>query len=231
MGTSKLSGGMGFRDLEVFNLALLAKQCWRLFQTPNSSVAQIMADKYHPNSSLMQASLGGRPSYAWRSILKARPIMERGLGWRVGNGASIKIWGNRWLPSPTSFKVQTQVQVLHHDAKVADLIDPTTKGWKFQPIGEIFEQEEAKLICSLPLCPLMNNDKQVWLGSKSGLFSVKSAYYLEKSRRDIEKGSCSNVSAKGAFWKTLWKLRVPVVLKNFRWKVSNDIIPTKENPH
>jgi len=80
MGASKLSRGMGFRDLEVFNLALLAKQCWRLFQTPSSLVARIMAYKYHPNGSFMQASLGGRPSYAWRSILKARPILERGLG-------------------------------------------------------------------------------------------------------------------------------------------------------
>jgi hypothetical protein len=94
----------------------------------------------------------------------------RNLGWRVGNGANIKIWGDKWLPSPTSFQVQTPVRVLHHDAKVVDLIDPTTKEWKFQLIGEIFEQEEATMICNLPLSPLLNNDKQVWLGSKSGFF-------------------------------------------------------------
>jgi hypothetical protein len=88
----------------------------------------------------------------------------------VGNGANIKIWGDKWLPSPTSFQVQTPVRVLHHDAKVVDLIDPTTKEWKFQLIGEIFEQEEATMICNLPLSPLLNNDKQVWLGSKNGFF-------------------------------------------------------------
>jgi DNA polymerase sigma len=60
---------------------------------------------------------------------------------------------------------------------------------------------------------------------------MKSAYYLKKSRRDVEKGSCSDVSERGAFWKTLWKLRALAILKNFLWKVSNDIIPTKENLH
>jgi hypothetical protein len=93
---------MGFRDLEIFNLALLAKQGWRIIQQSESLVAQVLRDKYFPNSTLLQASLGRNPSYAWRSIFKAKAIIEKGMLWRVGNGETIKIWGDRWLPNSGS---------------------------------------------------------------------------------------------------------------------------------
>jgi hypothetical protein len=144
MGTSKLSGGMRFRDLEMFNLALLAKQGWRLFRSPNSLVAWIMAEKYYFNGSFLQTSLGGKPSYAWRSILKARPVLVRGLGWRVGNEADIKTWGDKWIPSPTNFQIQTQVRVLHPDAKVADLslLIQQQSGGTFSTLGRFLSKKK-----------------------------------------------------------------------------------------
>ncbi|KAK3226094.1 hypothetical protein Dsin_005956 [Dipteronia sinensis] len=40
----KVSGGLGFRDLNAFNKALLAKQCWRLIWNQSSLVAQSVGD-------------------------------------------------------------------------------------------------------------------------------------------------------------------------------------------
>jgi hypothetical protein len=48
MGRSKAVGGLGFRDLVLFNQALLAKPGWRLIQNPYSLSAQIIQAKYHP---------------------------------------------------------------------------------------------------------------------------------------------------------------------------------------
>jgi hypothetical protein len=76
MGVAKVRGGLGFRDLELFNLALLAKQGWRILQNPDSLVARVFKEKYFPSESFMQATLGNSPSYAWRSIFNARRFLK-----------------------------------------------------------------------------------------------------------------------------------------------------------
>lgn len=52
---SKAEGGMGFRSLPEFNMALLAKQGWRLLLNPHSLIAQAFKAKYFLRSNFLQA--------------------------------------------------------------------------------------------------------------------------------------------------------------------------------
>ena len=91
MCKSKLNGGVGFRNLQAVNLAMLAKQGWRLISNPNSLVAQIYKARYYPHGDIFRAKLGSSPSDAWRSILNWLEVVKRGTRWRVGNGNRIHI--------------------------------------------------------------------------------------------------------------------------------------------
>lgn len=92
MTKSKLVGGMGFRDLVMFNYSLLAKQALRLFHDHSSFFYKVLKAIYFLNSSFLVAKDSKFASYAWRSILVRREVIQRGSRWRIGNGDSISIW-------------------------------------------------------------------------------------------------------------------------------------------
>ena len=52
--TSKENGGLGFRDLHLFNLAILARQGWRLLANPESLCAKVLRAKYFPDGNLLE---------------------------------------------------------------------------------------------------------------------------------------------------------------------------------
>lgn len=88
----------GFRELSKFNIAMPAKQGWRLLNGDNPLVTNMMKARYFPNSDYLNASLGVSPSYMWRSIIVAHDVVKQWYRRRTGNGASTDVWKVPWLP-------------------------------------------------------------------------------------------------------------------------------------
>jgi hypothetical protein len=88
----KHAGGIGFRDLHSFNLALLAKQGWRLLTNTSSLFYRVFKPKYFPHGNFLHASVGSNSSYIWKNFMAAQPLLRQGSKWKVGNGSHINIW-------------------------------------------------------------------------------------------------------------------------------------------
>lgn len=88
-------GGMGFRRLREFNLAMLSKQAWRLLHNHSSLVARVFKAKYYPHCSFLDAKCGSNPSFIWKSVLESQDIIRNNSRWRVGNEHSISISGDK----------------------------------------------------------------------------------------------------------------------------------------
>jgi hypothetical protein len=129
--------------------------------------------------------------------LDYQEVAYEGLIWRVGNGRSINVWGDRWMPSPSSYAIQAHIQLLNENSKVISLIDEGTHWWNHSRINELFSAEEATFIYNILVCSTRQQDNLIWLGKKNGEFTVKSTYHLAKSSLEESRGSSSNLATFG----------------------------------
>jgi ribonuclease HI len=227
MCTPKKEGGMGFRDLHCFNLAMLSKQIWRLANDPTSLCAQVLSAKYYPSGDVMQATRKKGASFTWQSLMAGMETFKRGFIWRVGNGSNINIWSDPWLPNSPTRKIFTpRGGVLL--TKVEDLINPITGAWDVQLLEDNFIISDVRRIVAIPLSNWESEDMVAWHYNKNGMFTVKSAYHVEwqhqygsRSRRNDQQSS----SIINPVWGKVWKLNVPAKVKIFTWRALHGIIP------
>lgn len=123
---SKKNGGLGFRDIQSFNDALLAKLSWRIVENPHSLLARILIGKYCPSESFLKCKPTASSSHGWRSLLVGRDLLNNQLGWAIGNGLSINIWDDPWLSATTQLLPFGPATKERKDFTVSDLFHPNT---------------------------------------------------------------------------------------------------------
>ena len=133
----KLDGGLGFKDLESFNLAMLAKQWWRLIQNDSSLSYKVSKARYFPRLNPNKASKCPNASYLWKSLLEGRKMIKESSIWRVGDGKQIDVWKNKWLKKSPSFKVQLPDHVEPIPMKVEKLLLEGKKEWNMDMVHEM----------------------------------------------------------------------------------------------
>ena len=94
----------------------------------------------------MDAQKGRNPSYVWHSILVAQPIIRQGMHWQIGNGKKVCIWKDKWIPSPSTYRVVSPSILLPEDATVDILIDSDHELWRAHLVRELFLNFEAENI-------------------------------------------------------------------------------------
>lgn len=213
----KEDGGMGFRDLRKFNIAMLAKQGWRLLNNENSLVTSLMKARYYPRSDFLNAELGANPSYMWRSILAAQDILKQGCRRRIGDGQSTRIWEVPWLPCRENGNLSTIMPPELENATVNGLMREGENTWDEEILRDLFNDRDVNLIQKIPLPMRQEQDSWFWPSDDKGLFTVRSCYRMLQGE---------SVNVNSGFWKKLWPMQVPSKIVNFLWRACKLCLPT-----
>lgn len=84
--TPKGMGNLGFRDLKLFNIAMLGRQVWRLVNHKDSLCFKVLSAKYFPDGNIFHLKRAishlthGRASLLLRSPLKRALVGKLGIG-------------------------------------------------------------------------------------------------------------------------------------------------------
>lgn len=227
----KRGGGIDFRDMKLFNQALLARQAWRLIQRPDSLCARVLKSKYYPNGELLDTVFASDASPVWRGIEHGLELLKAGLVWRIGNGRKVNIQRDRWIPRESGLKPANFIR-RSRLRWVNQLMLADGSGWNSELIHQLFYGFDADAICSIRIPNSAAEDTLAWNYEKSGVFTVRSAYKLAASLQDQAEGAASsstNASHNRSMWDIIWKAKVPEKIKIFGWRTATNTLPTKLN--
>ena len=180
--------------------------------------------KYFSRCSFLEAELGPNPSFVWRSLCAARELIIEGSHWQVGNGQSITINNQKWLPRPPLFKPGADTSL-----KVGDLIDTHTMQWDRPRVQDIFMPPTQQDVLNIRLGDLRTQDRIYWKENKANRFTVRSAYFVALRLNQGGVVEHSRAHEDKRVWNKIWRLRVPPKVRNFLWRACSDILPTRAN--
>ncbi|VVA39976.1 PREDICTED: reverse mRNAase [Prunus dulcis] len=142
-----------------------------------------------------------------------------GLRWCIGDGNSVHVTRDPWLPIPYHFKVRTPSPLLPE--KVSNLIDPVLRQWDVQTVCHVFNKKEADSIVFMALSRFGCPNHLMWHFTKNGLFTVKSGYRvaveLDSNGLLGRRGGGGTSVDKGGrrLWKSIWGLNIARKIHHF----------------
>ncbi|KAK2655862.1 hypothetical protein Ddye_008914 [Dipteronia dyeriana] len=170
MCLSKEDGGLGFHNLEIFNRALLAKQCWKLIRNPDSLAGKVLRSCYFSDANFLDTKPTSKGSLIWQGMLWGREIIERGSRWRIGREDSIKVYMDRWIPRPSTYKVLSRIS-LEVNVTV-DKLKLESNNWNLVLLKDNFIATDVDCILTMPHSSSLHEHSLLWHFERNGSYSV-----------------------------------------------------------
>jgi hypothetical protein len=187
-------GGLGVKNLELFNLSLLSKWKWRLLSDEEASWTELLRFRYGSVPSLLLGGVHGtnrhKESIWWKDILAngrdfADDWFRSNVGCNVEDGRKIGFWTFKWYgnqPFKDLFSDLFAKEAVY-DVSIADRLpamDSVTNGvWQWSnPLSDNEQQQLQELVTLLAGFSLSPGrpDSWWWIPGTTGIFSVKSCY-------------------------------------------------------
>lgn len=97
-----------------------------------------------------------------------------------------------------------QSPILDENAKVDNLLLPSSTEWNMDLLQTLFSADEVVLISNICLSPLASDDRLVWRCTTNGRFSVRSVYHLQLDLCNRNSCGSSESSITGNCWLSIW---------------------------
>ena len=223
------SGGLGIRNVTVFNKALLGKWLWRYATEPMSLWRRVVDSKYGSQWGGWCSKHSKEPYGVslWNQIGKGWSCFSHYIGFKVGDVSRIKFWSNSWCGDhllrdrfPILFRLAR-----NQEATVANYLQfhGTIPIWdvEFLRPAQDWELDVVDsfmgFLYSVPTRP-GKMDSIFWNLSSHASFEVSSFY-----------SALSQLATSHFPWRLVWKAKVPSRVAFFIWTASLGKILTTDN--
>ena len=216
--TLKAAGGLGIPSTRHRNHAILMNQAWHLYSNPTTLWARVLQAKYFSYATLFTSPHTSRGSHIWTAFSMGIKLLREGMTWIVGDGQTIRIWQDPWLPNG-SLRSYIAGPLLLHDEENRVHSLWINQSWAFDLLNFPLSPHLQNLIQGIPIAHTTHfPDAYLWPYNK-GMCSVKSASHFLYDQ--------SLVPWNTTLWNWLWTLPCPKKIQFFLWKAMRNRLPTR----
>ncbi|KAF5204158.1 Cyclin-dependent protein kinase inhibitor smr6 [Thalictrum thalictroides] len=214
-----MEGGLGITDMKKWNRAACMGLVLKVFNDRDSLWSQWVWAHHLRGNYFWTTKIPKDCSWAWRQTLKGREDAIKHTRYSITDGKATLLWHDPWCSEgPLLENFAAKEAWLHRfalDSKVEVLI---TNGYWNDEVRQLQNQQLRDTILATKINSRLEIDRIIWTPSKSGMFSVRSAYKTLS-------GEQPRVRWYGFVWN---KLVLP--RHSFSaWQLLSGCLPTQDN--